>query len=112
MQLQRGRRREEEGSHGGEELYSHRSEIVLRFGGVWRSGGLDPMTTNLVVADESRTSKTICLAVSPSLKAWGIPGRRARLFEVIRKVAGGEPQAPGAGRLGIAFQAPPGAMRS
>ena len=33
--------------------------------------GLDPMTTNLVVADESRTSKTICLAVSPSLKAWG-----------------------------------------
>ena len=47
--------------------------------------GLDPMTTNLVVADESRTSKTICLAVSPSLKAWGIPGR-PRLFEVIRKV--------------------------
>ena len=47
--------------------------------------GLDPLTTNLVVADESRTSKTICLAVSPSLKAHGIPGR-ARLFEVIRKV--------------------------
>ena len=40
---------------------------------------LDPMTTNLVVADESRTEKTICLAVSPSLKAHGIPGR-ARLF--------------------------------
>ena len=37
--------------------------------------GLDPLTTNLVVADESRTSKTICLAVSPSLKAHGIPGR-------------------------------------
>lgn len=36
--------------------------------------GLDPMTTNLVVADESRTEKTICLAVSPSLKAYGIPG--------------------------------------
>ena len=41
--------------------------------------GLDPMTANLVVADASRTEKTICLAVSPSLKAYGIPGR-ARLF--------------------------------
>lgn len=47
--------------------------------------GLDPLTTNLVVADESRTEKTICLAVSPSLKAYGIPGR-ARLFEVVQKV--------------------------
>lgn len=47
--------------------------------------GLDPMDTNLVVADASRTEKTICLAVSPSLKAYGIPGR-ARLFEVIQKV--------------------------
>ena len=47
--------------------------------------GLDPLTTNLVVADESRTAKTICLAVSPSLKQYGIPGR-ARLFEVISKV--------------------------
>ncbi len=47
--------------------------------------GLDPMTTNLVVADLSRTEKTICLAVSPSLKAYGISGR-ARLFEVIRRV--------------------------
>ena len=47
--------------------------------------GLDPLTTNLVVADTSRTAKTICLAVSPSLKAYGIPGR-ARLFEVERKV--------------------------
>ena len=46
---------------------------------------LDPMTTNLVVADESRTGKTISLAVSPSLKAHGIPGR-ARLFEVIQRV--------------------------
>ena len=36
--------------------------------------GLDPLTTNLVVADESRTEKTICLAVSPSLKKYGIPG--------------------------------------
>ena len=43
--------------------------------------GLDPMTTNLVVADESRTEKTICLAVSPSLKSFGISGR-PRLFEV------------------------------
>ena len=47
--------------------------------------GLNPMTTNLVVADKSRTEKTICLAVSPALKSYGIPGR-ARLFEVIQKV--------------------------
>ena len=47
--------------------------------------GLDPLKTNLVVADTSRTDKTICLAVTPSLKAYGIPGR-ARLFEVIQKV--------------------------
>ena len=47
--------------------------------------GLDPLKTNLVVADNSRTEKTICLAVSPSLKSYGIPGR-ARLFEVIQKV--------------------------
>ncbi len=47
--------------------------------------GLDPMTTNLVVADSSRTEKTICLAVSPSLKKYGIPGR-ARLFEAVQKV--------------------------
>lgn len=47
--------------------------------------GLDPMTTNLVVADPSRTEKTICLAVSPSLRARGISGR-PRLFEVIQKV--------------------------
>ena len=46
---------------------------------------LDPLTTNLVVADETRTEKTICLAVTPSLKAYGIPGR-ARLFEVIQAV--------------------------
>lgn len=45
---------------------------------------LDPMEANLVVADESRTNKTICLAVSPSLKAYGIPGR-ARLFEVVER---------------------------
>ena len=47
--------------------------------------GLDPLTTNLVVADESRTDKTICLAVTPSLKAQGVPGR-PRLFEVKQKV--------------------------
>lgn len=50
-----------------------------------RERGLDPMTTNLVVADASRTEKTICLAVSPALKKYGIPGR-ARLFEAIQKV--------------------------
>ena len=47
--------------------------------------GLDPLTTNLVVADVSRTDKTICLAVSPSLKAYGIGGR-ARLFEVVQRM--------------------------
>lgn len=47
--------------------------------------GLDPLTTNLVVADVGRTEKTICLTVTPSLKAYGIPGR-ARLFEVISSI--------------------------
>ena len=47
--------------------------------------GLDPLTTNLVVADASRTEKTICLAVTPSLKQYGIGGR-ARLFEVVQRV--------------------------
>lgn len=50
-----------------------------------RERGLDPLDTNLVVADESRTDKTICLAVTPALKHYGIPGR-ARLFEVKQKV--------------------------
>ena len=50
-----------------------------------RERGLDPITTNLVVADADRTEKTICLAVSPSLKSYGIAGR-ARLFEVIQQV--------------------------
>ena len=49
--------------------------------------GLDPMTTNLVVADAGRTEKTIVLAVSPSLKSFGIPGR-PRLFEVVEKIRG------------------------
>ena len=47
--------------------------------------GLDPLTTNLVVADASRTQKTICLAVSPSMKAYGIPGR-PRLFDVVQRM--------------------------
>ena len=63
--------------------------------------GLDPLTTNLVVADASRTEKTICLAVSPSLKSYGISGR-ARLFEVVQQVravnAQRQRKAPG-GRL-------------
>lgn len=47
--------------------------------------GLDPLTINLVVADESRTEKTICLAATPAIKAYGVPGR-ARLFEVVQKI--------------------------
>lgn len=73
------------------------------------SRGLDPLTTNLVVADESRTEKTICLAVTPSLKAYGIPGR-ARLFEVIQKVqeinALRRQKAPGRRFRGSSSQAP------
>ncbi len=69
---------------------------------------LDAMTTNLVVADESRTEKTICLAVSPSLKAYGIPGR-ARLFEVVERVkevnAERRRKAPGKRFLGSSFDA-------
>ena len=49
-----------------------------------RERGLDPLTTNLVVADNSRTSKTICLAITPPLKAYGLSGR-SRLFEVEQK---------------------------
>lgn len=48
--------------------------------------GLNPMTTSLVVADISRTEKTICLAVSPALKTYGIPDR-ARLFEAVQRVS-------------------------
>lgn len=70
--------------------------------------GLDPLTTNLVVADASRTEKTICLAVSPSLKAYGIPGR-ARLFEVVQKVkeanALRQRKAPGRKFTGASFDA-------
>lgn len=71
--------------------------------------GLDPLTTNLVVADASRTEKTICLAVSPSLKAYGIPGR-ARLFQVVQKVkeinAARRRNAPGGEFTGSSCQAP------
>ena len=65
--------------------------------------GLDPMNANLVVADPERTEKTICLAVSPSLKRWGIPGR-PRLFEVVQKVA--EVNALRRQRLGPGYIAP------
>ncbi len=69
---------------------THRTYIAIDLKSFYASvecmeRGLDPMTTNLVVADAGRTEKTICLAVSPSLKAYGIPGR-ARLFEVVQKV--------------------------
>ena len=71
--------------------------------------GLNPMTTNLVVADRRRTEKTICLAVSPSLKSYGIPGR-ARLFEVVQRVAEVNAQrkrkAPGSLSADTVFPAP------
>ena len=67
---------------------------------------LDPMTTNLVVADLTRTEKTICLAVSPSLKAYGIAGR-ARLFEVVQRVrevnARRQSMAPGRQFQGVSY---------
>ena len=70
---------------------------------------LDPMTTNLVVADASRTEKTICLAVSPSLKAYGISGR-ARLFEVVQRVRDvnreRKSKAPGRQFTGSSYSAP------
>ena len=72
---------------------------------------LDALSSNLVVADSTRTDKTICLAVTPSLKAYGIPGR-VRLFDVIRKVkeinAG---RLRNAIRLGKAVRGPDGAYR-
>lgn len=68
--------------------------------------GLDPMTTNLVVADLGRTEKTICLAVTPSLKAYGVSGR-ARLFEVVQRVAevnrGRQYKAPGRTLVGESY---------
>lgn len=70
--------------------------------------GLDPLTTNLVVADAARTEKTICLAVSPSLKSFGIPGR-PRLFEVVQKVKEANierrAKAPGRKLMGSSFDA-------
>lgn len=74
-----------------------------------RERGLDPLTTNLVVADQSRTEKTICLAVSPSLKAIGVPGR-PRLFEVVEQVrianATRQAKAPGRTFTGASTSAP------
>ena len=70
--------------------------------------GLDPLSTNLVVADASLTEKTICLAVSPSLKQYGIGGR-ARLFEVVQQVGKANAkrvsQAPGRKFLGVSSSA-------
>lgn len=70
---------------------------------------LDPLTTHLVVADAARTEKTICLAVSPSLKAYGIPGR-ARLFEVVQRVKEvnreRRSKAPGRHFIGSSYDAP------
>ncbi len=78
------------------------------------SRGLDPLTTNLVVADVTRTEKTICLAVSPSLKSYGIPGR-ARLFEVVQKVReanrGRARKAPGNQFTGSSYYAKELALR-
>ena len=75
---------------GGEKM-QNRTYIAIDLKSFYASAecaerGLDPLNTHLVVADVSRTEKTICLAVSPSLKEYGIPGR-ARLFEVNEKVA-------------------------
>lgn len=75
---------------GGGEMEKHKTYIAIDLKSFYASvecmqRGLDPMTTNLVVADHSRTEKTICLAVSPSLKKYGISGR-ARLFEVVQQV--------------------------
>ena len=71
--------------------------------------GLNPLTTNLVVADSSRTEKTICLAVTPSLKSYGISGR-ARLFEVVQRVgeinAARRRRAPGGEFTGKSYLAP------
>ena len=77
---------------------------------------LNPLTTNLVVADESRTEKTICLAVSPALKAHKVPGR-PRLFEVIQRIrevnrerlkagirSGGHPARPGDAGIPLLFR--------
>lgn len=71
-------------------MYMHRVFVAIDLKSFYASvecneRGLDPLTTNLVVADSTRTDKTICLAISPSLKSYGLPGR-ARLFQVNQKV--------------------------
>ena len=74
------------GAEGGKDRWYLSIDLKSFYASVeCRERGLDPLATNLVVADVSRTEKTICLAVSPSLKAYGIPGR-ARLFEVTARV--------------------------
>ena len=70
-------------------MYKQRTYIAIDLKSFYASvecieRGLDPLTTNLIVADASRTEKTICLAVSPALKSFGIPGR-PRLFEVVKR---------------------------
>ena len=75
---------------GGEPMAAEKQYIAIDLKSFYASvecaeRGMDPLDANLVVADESRTDKTICLAVSPALKAYGIPGR-PRLFEVRRAV--------------------------
>lgn len=72
--------------------------------------GLNPLTANLVVADASRTEKTICLAVSPSLKAYGIGGR-ARLFEVVQRVREINRQRSRTGQPPLEYIAAPPRMR-
>lgn len=77
----------EGGRYGRKPTHLRRHRPPKAFTPAWEcvSRKLDTLTTNLVVADVTRSEKTICLAVSPSLKACGIPGR-PRLFEVVQKV--------------------------
>ena len=80
-----------------------------------RERDLDPLDTNLVVADESRTDKTICLAVTPSLRSYGISGR-GRLFEVKQRVkeanAGRQHDAPGLSMTRVSIVTPCAAANS
>lgn len=84
LTFQDGAKSWKESEDGRTYLYRYRSEILLCVSECAELG-FDPLSTHLVVADQSRTDKTICLAVSPSLKAYGLPGR-ARLFEVKAKL--------------------------
>lgn len=100
--------------NGGESVDERRIYIAIDLKSFYASvecvrRGLNPMTTNLIVADKSRTEKTICLAVSPALKQHGIPGR-PRLFEVIAQVkainASRRKNAPGGAFSGSSYDAP------